>query len=322
MKLSLIVPCYNEELNIRPFYEAAVQAFSDIGYDYELVFVNDGSRDGTYNELKKLSEGQEAPVTVLNFSRNFGKEAAIYAGLQAAKGEYLSLIDADLQQRPEIVADMVELLDKHEEYDCITAFQENRKEGKLMTWCKDTFYKVINKMCDIDFVSGASDFRTFRRCVAEAVLSMPEYDRFSKGIFSWIGFETMYIPYNVEERHAGETKWSFWKLIKYAIQGMVSFSTFPLKLATFFGGVVSALAILYMIVVVIQKIVFSIDIPGYPTIIVLILLLGGLQLMILGILGEYLARDYMQGKKRPIYILKSRWSYEDKVSGGKEDATE
>lgn len=319
MKLSLIVPCYNEEQNIRPFYDAVCSAFEHAGYDYELVFVNDGSRDGTIRELKYLHETEETAITILNFSRNFGKEAAIYAGLQAATGEYLSLIDADLQQRPEIVADMVRILDEHEEYDCVTAYQENRKEGKVMTWFKDSFYKVINKMCEIDFVSGASDFRTFRRCVADAVLSLPEYDRFSKGIFSWIGFETHYIPYTVEERYAGETKWSFWKLVKYAIQGMVSFSTFPLKLATFFGGLVSALAILYMIVVIIQKIVFSIDLPGYPTIIVLILLLGGLQLMILGILGEYLARDYIQGKKRPIYVLKSRWSYDLDADEREED---
>ncbi len=316
MKLSLVIPCYNEELNIRPFYDAAVNAFSGMGYRFELVFVNDGSKDGTYQELKKLCEEKKTAVTVLNFSRNFGKEAAIYAGLQSARGEYIALIDADLQQRPEIVAQMAAILDEHEEYDCVTAYQEYRKEGRMMGWFKDNFYKIINKMCDIEFVSGASDFRTFRRCVADAVLSLPECDRFSKGIFSWVGFETFYIPYTVEERYAGETKWSFWKLVKYAVSGMVSFSTFPLKIATFMGGFVSALAIFYMITVVIQKLVFSIDIPGYPTIIVLILLLGGLQLMILGILGEYIARGYMQGKKRPVYVLKNKLTSDDGMDGG------
>lgn len=311
MKLSLVIPCYDEEENIRPFYDAAAAVFSKEDYAYEMIFVNDGSRDGTYGELKAVHEQGMGYVKVVNFSRNFGKEAAIYAGLQEAKGDYIALIDADLQQRPEIVAEMVKILDGHDEYDCVTAYQEKREEKRAIAWCKSMFYRIINKMCDIEFVEGASDFRTFRRCVAEAVLSMPEYDRFSKGIFSWIGFETYFMPYTVEKRFSGETKWSFTGLMKYAVSGMMSFSTFPLKLATFLGSVVSMLAILYMIIVVIQKMVFSIDIPGYPTIIVLILFLGGLQLMILGMLGEYVAKDYIQGKKRPIYIVKNKLSYEE-----------
>ncbi len=310
MKLSLIIPCYDEEENIKPFHDAAAEVFSKEDYEYEMIFVNDGSRDGTYRELKAIYERGIVHIKVLNFSRNFGKEAAIYAGLQEAKGDYIALIDADLQQRPEIVAEMVKILDGHEEYDCVAAYQEKREENKAMALCKDIFYRIINKMCDIEFVEGASDFRTFRRCVAEAVLSMPEYDRFLKGIFSWIGFETYFMPYTVEKRFSGETKWSFTGLMKYAVSGVMSFSTFPLKLATFLGSIVSMLAILYMIVVVIQKMVFSIDIPGYPTIIVLVLFLGGLQLMILGMLGEYVAKDYIQGKKRPIYILKNKLSYE------------
>ena len=199
---------------------------------------------------------------------------------------------------------MVEFLDAHEEYDVVAAYQEKRIEKKALAGVKNLFYKLINKVCDIEFYPGASDFRTFRRIVVESIISMPEYFRFSKGIFSWVGYETYFMPYVAEERNAGETKWSIRKLIKYAIEGFISFTTFPLKIATYLGGTISVISIIYMIVVIIQKLCFSIDVPGYPTIVVLILFLGGMQLMILGIIGEYLARIYIQSKNRPIYIEK------------------
>lgn len=199
---------------------------------------------------------------------------------------------------------MIEVLDSHPEYDMVAAYQEKRIEGKLMSFVKNKFYKIINKTCETEFYPGASDFRTFRRNVLDAILKMPEYFRFSKGIFSWIGFNVYYMPYTVQPRNAGETKWSPIKLVKYAIQGFVSFTTFPLKIATVLGSAISIMAIVYMLFVIVQKIWLGISIPGYATLIVLILLLGGVQLMILGIIGEYLAKTYIQGKNRPIYIEK------------------
>lgn len=306
MKLSLVVPCYNEQDNIRAFYDAAAAAFEGCGYEYELVMVNDGSTDGTSLEMKRLlrEKGQEAHLTMIHFSRNFGKEAAILAGMRRAGGEMVALIDADLQQRPEIVRNMVRILDENPEYDCVAAYQEQRKEGKGLSFFKRTFYKLINRVSEVNFVNGASDFRTCRRVMVDAILSMPEYHRFSKGIFSWVGFDTYYIPYTVEERHAGTTKWNFWKLFKYALEGIIGYSTTPLRLATVLGSITSALAVIYFIVVVAQRLIGGVDVPGYATIVALILLLGGIQLLMLGIIGEYIARMYMQGKNRPIYIEK------------------
>ena len=304
MKVSLVVPCYNEEHNVRPFFDVAVQAFLNTGINYELIYVNDGSKDGTYAELKKIFAEHSDKVSLINLSRNFGKEAAILAGLKRASGDYISLIDADLQQRPEIVVDMVRYLEEHEEYDVVAAYQEHRIEGKLMSGAKKMFYTLINKVCDIEFYSGASDFRTFRRTVAEAIISLPEYYRFSKGIFSWVGFNTHYLPYVAEERNSGVTKWSVKKLIKYAIEGFISFTTFPLRFATYLGIIVSLCAVLYMCFVIVKTLAFGETVQGYPTIVTLVLFLSGVQLLILGILGEYLARIYVQGKNRPVYIEK------------------
>ena len=304
MKVTLVVPCYNEEKNVALFYEVTEAAFQNKNVEYDIVFVNDGSKDNTYSVLKLLFKAHPDKVSVVNLSRNFGKEAAILAGLKRASGDYISLVDADLQQRPEIVLDMVEFLEEHEEYDVVAAYQEHRIEGKLMSGMKKLFYTLINKVCDIEFYSGASDFRTFRKTVAEALINMPEYHRFSKGLFSWIGFHTHYLPYVAEERHAGETKWSLKKLMKYAVEGFMSFTTFPLRFATYLGMIVSLCAVIYMIFVIVKTLVFGESVPGYPTIVTLILFLSGVQLLILGILGEYLARIYVQGKNRPVYIEK------------------
>ena len=303
MKLSLVVPCYNEQDNVCALYDACQQAFAGKIGEYELVFVNDGSKDDTWKALKSLWE-QKKNVKILNFSRNFGKEAAMYAGLQKAEGQYVTVIDADLQQRPEIVVDMVEFLEANEDYDCVAAYQQERKEGAALSFFKKTFYKLINSMCEINFRSGASDFRTFRREMVESVLQMKEYFRFSKGIFSWVGYNTYFMPYEAQERNAGNTSWSFRKLMKYAIEGIVAFTTAPLNLATWLGGICAVLSGLYMIVVVIQKLCFGIDIPGYPTLVVLILLIGGIQMLLLGIIGQYISKIYIEGKKRPIYIAK------------------
>lgn len=311
MKLSLVAPCYNEEGNVRLFCEEARRILS--GVEYEIVFINDGSKDGTLKVLKELYAEKNDNLKIINFSRNFGKEAGLYAGLQHASGDYVVIIDTDMQQPIEVAREMMEFLDEHEEYDEVAAYQEERKEGRIMTAFKSAFYSMINKLCDVELYKNASDFRCLRRCVVDAILSMSEYHRFSKGIFAWIGFETYYRPYEVRERNAGTTSWSFWKLVNYALEGVVSFSTKPLKMATKLGVVTSILAILYMVVVVIQKLAFGNPVPGYPTIIVLILLIGGIQLTVLGIIGEYLAKMHIEVKNRPIYIAKDVWSYDEEL---------
>jgi len=305
MKLSLVVPCYNEQENVRAFYEAAEACFRDRGFSYECVFVNDGSRDNTFLELKKMVEEDRGNIQVISFSRNFGKEAAMYAGLSRAKGDMVCIIDADLQQRPEVVLEMMQILDQKPEVDCVAAYQNKRKENKVLSGIKSCFYKIINKMSEVDFVNGASDFRLMRRPMVNAVLSMTEYHRFSKGLLSWVGFETEFIPYEVQARERGESKWSVRGLTKYALEGIVSFSTAPLKLATWLGFISALAAVLYLIVVIVQKLAFGIDVAGYTTIVVLILFLGGMILFSLGIIGEYLARMYVQIKNRPIYIEKT-----------------
>lgn len=309
VKLSLVVPCYNEEQNVQAFHDAVTTAFAGKIENYELIFINDGSRDNTWAVLKQLYQADKR-VKLLNFSRNFGKEAAMYAGLQKARGEYITLIDADLQQRPELVPDMTAFLDANKNCDCVAMFQENRTEGKVLAFFKKCFYRIINAMCDIDFREGASDFRTFRHYVADSILEMKEYFRFSKGIFSWIGFETHYMPYQAQKRHAGKSSWSFKKLFKYAVEGITAFSTFPLKASTYIGGICSVLSLLYMMVVIIQKLFFGIDIPGYATLLVLILLLGGIQLVALGVMGQYLSKIYIESKRRPLYIAKEYLEHE------------
>ncbi|MCD8018154.1 MAG: glycosyltransferase family 2 protein [Clostridiales bacterium] len=304
IKATLVIPCYNEQDNVREFYSVATAAFSNTPYEYEFIFVNDGSRDDTLKILKELYKQDNSHVNVISFSRNFGKEAAIYAGLKNSTGDYTTVIDADLQQHPRLVLDMLNILEENEDYDSVAAYQEERREGTVLTFFKGMFYKIINKMSETEFPPGVSDFRTMRRPVVDAVLSLSEYHRFSKGLFSWVGFDTYYMPYMAEERFAGSSKWSFLSLFKYAINGIIAFTVTPLKISTFIGAFFSGASILYMFIVIIQKIFFSIDIPGYPTLISVILLLGGLQLFILGIIGEYLSRTYIEGKRRPIYIEK------------------
>ena len=312
MKLSLVVPCYNEAENVAAFQEATIQAFEGCGYDFEIVFVNDGSRDATIFQLRKLFQAQKCPVKVISFSRNFGKEAAIYAGLKETVGEYVALIDADLQQRPEIVRDMVKILDEQSEYDLVAAYQDRRGEGKILSFFKKTFYKIINHLSDVNLHADASDFRTMRRCVAESIIDLGEYHRFSKGIFAWVGFNTCFIPYVACERVAGESKWNFRKLFNYAVEGIIGYSTKPLRIATFLGGFTAVLAFLYLIIVVSEKLIAGIDIPGYATIVVLILFLGSIQLFCIGIIGEYVGRTFEQSKNRPVYIPREILRYDEK----------
>ena len=311
MKLSLVVPCYNEAENVSAFQDAVMNAFAGCGYDYEIVFVNDGSRDATLHNLKKLHAAQKCPVKVISFSRNFGKEAGIYAGLQHAVGEYTALIDADLQQRPEIVRDMVDILDRQPEYDVVAAYQDRRGEGKVLSFFKKSFYSIINMLSEVTLQPDASDFRTFRRSVRDSILDLNEYHRFSKGIFAWVGYDTKFIPYTAQPRANGTTKWNFWKLLNYAIEGIIGYSTAPLRLATLLGVLTGIAAVLYLVWVIIEKLVWGIAVPGYATIIVLTLLLGAVQLFCIGIIGEYVGRTFEQSKDRPIYIAKEFLTYEN-----------
>ena len=310
-KLSLVVPCYNEGENVIPFHEAVLDAFQDCGYSIEIVYVDDGSRDATLHNLKKIYARQDCRVKIVSFSRNFGKEAGIYAGMQHASGAYISLIDADLQQRPEIVRDMVQMLEEQPEYDIVAAFQDRRREGKILSFFKKSFYAIINRLSKVPLQPDASDFRTFRRSVRDSILELPEYHRFSKGIFAWVGYKTMFIPYTACPRQSGVTKWSFWKLFNYAMEGIIGFSTAPLRLATLLGSVTGVAALIYLVCVILEKLIKGIAVPGYATLIVLLLFFSSMQLFCIGIIGEYVGRNFEQSKNRPIYIAKEVIGEED-----------
>ena len=297
VKLSLVVPCYNEEDNVEKFFAHVTEGLKSYTDSYEIVFVNDGSRDKTEKKLKKLYEdNKNYNITVVSFSRNFGKEAAMYAGLSNANGDYVTIIDADLQQDVKYVVEMAEILDKDEDTHMVAAFQEKRKEGKFITLCKEEFYKLINKITDVPFVENASDFRIMRRPVVETILSLSEYHRFSKGIFSWVGYRTASIPYEVKEREAGETKWNFRKLLKYAFEGIMAYTDMPLKLPFY-------LAAFSLVLGVIMLFAYSI-VSG------LVLFVGAAVLFSLGVMGSYVGKIHTQVKNRPIYIAKEILSYD------------
>ena len=304
VKLSLVVPCYNEGENVIPFHEAALNAFRGCGYEIEIVYIDDGSRDATLHNLKKIYARKDCKVKIVSFSRNFGKEAGLYAGLRHASGEYISLIDADLQQRPEIVRNMVSILEERKEYDIVAAYQDRRNEGKVLSFFKRSFYAIINKLSKVTLQPDASDFRTFRKSVRDSILELTEYHRFSKGIFAWVGYETLFIRYTACERANGTTKWSFWKLLNYAVEGIIGFSTAPLRLATLLGSVTGVAALVYLLCVILEKLIKGIAVPGYATIIVLLLFFSSIQLFCIGIIGEYVGRNFEQSKERPIYIAK------------------
>lgn len=303
MKLSLVIPCFNEEHNVEQFFKVSEDAFKDTDIAVEYVFVNDGSRDGTLAKLKKLHAENNANFRIVSFARNFGKEAAIYAGLQNATGELTCIIDADLQQRPEVALQMVRILQNEPEVDCVAAFQEERKESAVLSWFKSMFYKIINAMTTVPFTNGASDFRVFRTPVKEAILQMGEYHRFSKGIFSWVGFNVRYIPYIVCQRVSGESKWSFIKLFKYAIEGIVAFTTVPLHLPTVLGTLCIVGSAAYFVLRSILRLFgFWWTIGGILG--TLIFFVGGLIMLCMGVMGMYLSRIYLQVKDRPIYLAK------------------
>lgn len=300
MDLSIVVPCYNEEGNVELFYEEVQKVFKGKKIKYEIVFVNDGSSDNTLDRLTNIVDQKKQNIKVINFSRNFGKEAAMYAGLKEAEGELVTIIDADLQQRPELILRMIDILNENEQFDSVAAFQEVRKEGKVLTFFKDTFYKVINSISTVPFVQGASDFRTFRRKVVDSILELSEYHRFSKGIFSFVGYNTYYLPYEVEERNSGTSKWNFFKLFNYAIDGIVAFTTSPLRAPFYISIVTFLVGFIYFIVALFK------GVSEFTVILLVMLFLFSLLFMVVGVIGEYLSRTYIQVKQRPIYIVKER----------------
>ena len=301
--LSIITPCYNEQEAVHYFYDETIKYLKTMNLEYEILFVNDGSTDNTLNECLKIKE-KNPFVKIINFSRNFGKEAAMLAGMKESKGDYVVIMDTDLQDPPKLLPEMYRYLTE-EDYDSVATYRVSRKgEPPIRSFFARIFYKLINKMVDVEIVDGARDYRMMKRQMVDAIISMPEYHRFSKGIFAWVGFKTKYLEFENVERIAGETKWSFWKLFKYAIDGIVGFTTLPLRLATIVGALVSTFGFLYMIYIAVKAIAFGDPVAGFPSLIVIITLLGGIQLLILGIIGEYLARTYMESKKRPIYIVK------------------
>lgn len=305
--LSIVVPCYNEEETVNLFYQAVENVRKSLPKDLDLeyLFINDGSSDKTLLKLRQLHQEDEAHVHYVSFSRNFGKESALYAGLQKANGDYVTVMDADLQDPPEMLPKMIQLLEQNEEYDCIGTRRIDRKgEPKLRSFFSRAFYKIINKISDTEMLDGVRDFRMMRRQMVDAILELSEVNRFSKGIFSWVGFNTYYLPYENVERIAGETSWSFWSLFRYSIEGITDFSDVPLSIASFVGMISCIGALIGLIIIVVRTLMFGDPTMGWPSLVCFILFLGGLQLFCLGIVGKYIGKIFKETKKRPIYIVK------------------
>lgn len=302
--IDLVVPCYNEEDVLHMFFEETNKIISTIpDYQFRYIFVDDGSRDKTLPILMELADKNEN-VKYISFSKNFGKEAGIYAGLKYSEGDYVIVMDADLQHPPALFPSMIEGI--KEGYDCCAAMRTTRKgESKIRSAFSRTFYRLSNRLTDVDLVHGAVDFRIMTRQMVNSVLDLSERQRFSKGIFAWVGYKTKWIPYENVERPLGTTKWSFWGLFKYAMDGITGFSVAPLRMVTFMGSIISLGAFIYILVTIIHTLVSGIDVPGYVTTLSAVLFLGGILELSIGILGEYIAHIYMEVKERPIFILKN-----------------
>lgn len=303
--LSVIVPCYNEEENIRDFYDELFKNtpfFEKKEVEVELIYIDDGSKDHTVDEIRKLHE-EDDRVHMVSFSRNFGKEAAIYAGLQKARGDLAVLMDADLQDPPSLLPDMYEYIEQG--YDSVATRRVTRKgEPPVRSFFARMFYRIMNKISKTEIVDGARDYRLMTRQVVDAILAMAEYNRFTKGIFGWVGYETKWLEYENIERKKGETKWSFWKLFAYSLEGITAFSTMPLTVAAVMGALFCVIAFILIIVIIVKTLIFGDPTSGWPSMVCIILLVSGVQLFCLGIVGQYLSKTYMEVKKRPIYLVK------------------
>ena len=304
-KISVIISCYNEEKSVPLFYEAIEKAIKDIDAEFEYIFVDDGSKDNTLKIIKDLSF-QDEKVRYISFSRNFGKEAAMFAGLEAANGNYVALMDADLQDPPELLKEMYSSI-KTEDYDCVATRRVTRKgEPFIRSLFSRMFYKIINKMTDFEMVDGARDFRLMTSQVKDAIISLKEYNRYSKGLFPFVGFKTKWIEYENVKRAAGETKWSFWKLVKYALEGITAFTTAPLAIASIIGFLFCIISGVFILIIIIKTLAFGDPTSGWPSLACIIMFMGGVQLLSLGIIGQYLSKTYLEVKKRPIYIVKEK----------------
>ena len=304
--ISVVVPCYNEEQALPYFIPELQQVAQTMEKQYqvalEVLLVNDGSKDGTLSLMRTYARQYET-VRYLSFSRNFGKEAAIYAGLEHAKGDYVAIMDADMQDPPALLPQMYEIL-RDEPYDSVATRRVNRAgEPHIRSFFARSFYKLINHISDADIVDGARDYRLMKRAMVDAILSMKEYNRFSKGIFGWVGFRTKWLPYENVQRVAGETKWSFWRLFLYSIEGIVAFSTVPLAVASVFGILTCLCAALALCFILVRTLLFGDPVSGWPSMMCVMLFLGGIQLLSIGVIGQYLAKTYLETKHRPIYIL-------------------
>lgn len=311
MKLDIIIPAYNEERNVTLIHDRIEECLKDI--DYSLIYVNDGSTDSTYKELKELYK-KDKRVKVVNFSRNFGKEAAIYAGLEKSTGDLCALIDADLEQNPKYLKEMYNILIKDDDTDEVAMINTKRTNN---TYAQKkgsrSFYKLINLLSDVEFKADASDFRMFTKDVRKAILKLSEKNRFTKGIFSYVGFNVKYIPYDVEKRNHGKSKFNFKSSFKYAIDGIIGYSVKPLKIATVLGFIASFLSFVYLIYIIIKTLILSVDTPGFATLASLILFMGGIELICIGILGEYLSKTFIEIKNRPIYIENKSLGFDEDV---------
>lgn len=304
--ISAIVPCFNEEEALPLFYEEICRVQKAAGaFELEMIFVDDGSKDGTLRVLRELA-AKDARVRFISFSRNFGKESAMLAGLRAATGDYSALLDADLQDPPALLPEMLDFLEKNADtYDIVATRRVDRKgEPPIRSFFARKFYRLINKISDTQIVDGARDFRLMRRSVVNSILELTEYNRFSKGIFSWVGYKTHWISYENRPRAAGETKWSFWKLLLYSVDGIVAFSTKPLAIASLTGLSFCMLAFLFLIFIFVRALFWGDPVAGWPSTICVIVLIGGIQLFCIGILGQYLAKTYMETKQRPAYLVR------------------
>lgn len=303
-KISVIVSCYNEEESIPLFYEEMTKVAKKMkNNEFEFIFVNDGSKDKTLSILKDLAK-KDKKVRFLSFSRNFGKEAAMFAGLENATGDYVTLMDADLQDPPAMLPEMLDAI-KKEGYDSVGTRRVTRKgEPPIRSFFARCFYKIINKMSKVEMVDGARDYRLMKRQVVDSIISLQEYNRYSKGLFSFVGYDTKWLEYENIERVAGETKWSFWKLFKYAIEGIVAFTTAPLSLAAILGILICFIAFIAIICIIVKTLAFGDPVGGWPSMVCILLFVSGIQLLCMGIIGQYLAKTYLETKKRPIYIVK------------------
>ncbi len=302
--LSIVVPSYNEQEAIPYFYRAVADLETELSsVDLEMIFIDDGSKDNTLSVIKEL-RSKDTRVRYVSFSRNFGKEAAIYAGLQHSKGDYVVMMDADLQDPPALLPEMIKCMESGE-YQCVATRRVDRKgEPPIRSWFARKFYRLMNKISDTDIVDGARDYQMMTRSVVEAILSMGEYNRFSKGIFGWVGFKRKWLEFENTERVAGETKWSFWKLFLYAIDGIVAFSTVPLTMVSVLGLIMCMAAFLFIIIIIIRTLAFGDPTNGWPSMVCIMLLVSGIQLSCLGIIGQYMAKTYLETKRRPIYIAR------------------